>query len=190
MSTNKQNPEESNPPDERRVTDPVTHLPITIRNVTDVELERIPPAPPFEKSSAGPKPREGRRKDSNALSVEIEQVVRDALSKTWWEDPIGDARRAKVQVALVAAIATCFGSLGSLVIWQIYSKIFGGFGWMAVLFAPLACCILGIGVGAAALSVGIFQHDPDEVPVPPPLASLPFTTFHLLIVCLGGDESR
>ncbi|KAJ3516134.1 hypothetical protein NLJ89_g1313 [Agrocybe chaxingu] len=123
---------------EREVTDPITHLPLTIHDIDDVELERIPPAPPdAEVKNIRELRGADTAEETNRHHWGMEDVIWEALEGNWWEDPIGDQRLARIQTSAVAAAAAASGGL-----------------------SPVACCLFGFGVGAAALLFGAFQRPP------------------------------
>ncbi|KAF8150751.1 hypothetical protein B0H34DRAFT_791097 [Crassisporium funariophilum] len=154
---------------ERTVTDPITHLPLTIHDATSVELEQIPPPP----STAEHKQQREERgadteEDTNRRHADMEDVIHESVNGNWWEDPVGDQRRTRVQTAIVAAGAATVGALGAIIMWSFVGTVSGkaaGLGWVGVLLAPLACCLLGLGVGASALSFSLFQREPEHRPV-------------------------
>lgn len=148
---------------EREVTDPVTHLPLIIHDGDAAELERIPP--PLSSLEAK-KAEEDRgahsQEDSNARHNDVETVVRETLHRNWWEDPIGDQRKTKIQIGLFAAVAASLGAFGALFMWSAVSKIFGTHGsissWLGLLLLPFVCCSLGVLVGFAAVNSGQFTN--------------------------------
>ncbi|KAH9481678.1 Meiotically up-regulated gene 190 protein [Psilocybe cubensis] len=153
---------------EKEVTDPVTHLPLTIHDADTVELERIPPPPTATEEK---RIREERGADSqeetNARHSDMERVVDEVVHQAWWEDPIGDTRRARIQTSAVAAVAASLGAFSMLILWSVFARVLGrkqsgsGLGWMGFFLAPFVCCFLGLGVGAAGLALGIYQKPPD-----------------------------
>lgn len=153
---------------EQEVTDPITHLPLTIHDADTVELERIPPPPTAAEAK---QIREDRGADSkeetNERHSDMERVVEEAVHGKWWEDPIGDQRRTMIQTSAVAAVAASLGAFGMLILWTLFSRILGGkqsgsgLGWIGFLLSPFVCCFLGLGVGAAGLALGVYQRPPD-----------------------------
>lgn len=135
---------------EREVTDPVTHLPLTIHDTDAVELEQIPPPPTWSEARKQAENRgENTTEESNERHHDIEAVVREVLSGSWWEDPIGDQRRTDLRTSMVAAGAAAVGALGALISWSVICRLFGG--WLGFLLSPIICCALGLLVGYIAL---------------------------------------
>ncbi|KDR78890.1 hypothetical protein GALMADRAFT_244535 [Galerina marginata CBS 339.88] len=149
---------------EREVTDPITHLPLTIHDADAVELQRIPPPLTASEEKKHREKDGGETKQAtNARHAGMEDMVRETLHGKWWEDPIGDQRKTRIQTSVVAAGAATVGTLGALVLWSFFSAVLGnggkaGLGWVGIFLAPFACCLLGLGVGAAGLSLGVYQH--------------------------------
>ncbi|KAF8199670.1 meiotically up-regulated 190 protein [Pholiota molesta] len=141
--------DESSKANEREVTDPITHLPLTIHDTDAVELERIPPPPTATQEKKLDAQRGSNSKeDTNARHVDMESVVRQVLDANWWEDPIGDQRRARIQISLVAAGAATVGAFSMVVLWSSFGSAFGGQGsgvslWSFISMLVL-CCILGL----------------------------------------------
>ncbi|KAF4614105.1 hypothetical protein D9613_007866 [Agrocybe pediades] len=163
--SNDKNPTKHN---EHQVTDPVTHLPLTIHDADQVELERIPPPPSTIDEK---KIREQRgadtKEETNARHSDMEDVVEEMVHGKWWEDPIGDQRRTRTQTSAVAAVSAALGSFASLVLWSLTGKLFGSgdgrMSWFSFFLTPFMCCFLGIGVGAVSMSLGLYQHRPDPL---------------------------
>ncbi|CAA7266908.1 unnamed protein product [Cyclocybe aegerita] len=156
---------------EREVTDPITHLPLTIHDIDNVELERIPPAPPdAELRNIREQRGADTAEETNRHHWGMEDVIWEALEGNWWEDPIGDQRMARIQTSVVAAAAAASGGLCGFIFWSTLGNLFGtkgyGMGWLGYILAPVACCLFGFGVGAAALLFGAFQRP--SSPEPPP----------------------
>jgi len=153
---------------EREVTDPITHLPLTIHDADSVELEQIPP--PLS-TAEELKEREKRgadtKEDTNARHSDMEAVVREATQGTWIEDPIGDQRRTRIQTSIAAAGAATVGAFGALLMWTAFERVKGhttSLGWFGFFLAPFACMMLGLGVGAAGLLLGVIQHEAKPQP--------------------------
>ena len=156
---------------EREVTDPITHLPLTIHDADSVELEQIPP--PLSTADEI-KEREKRgadtKEDTNAHHSDMEAVVREATQGTWIEDPIGDQRRTRIQTSVAAAGAATIGAFGALLMWTAFERVKGhatSLGWFGFFLAPFACMMLGLGVGAAGLLLGVIQHEAKPQPSKP-----------------------
>jgi len=161
--SNDTNPKKHN---EHEVTDPITHLPLTIHDADNVELERIPPPPSFSEKMIREKSGADMKEETNARHSDMEDAVEEIVHGNWWEDPIGDQRRTRMQTSGVAAVSAALGAFGSLLLWSFIDKLLGSGGggrtsWIGFFFAPFACCFLGLGVGAAAMSLGIYQHRPE-----------------------------
>jgi hypothetical protein len=152
--------------DEREVTDPITHHPITIHNADSVELEQIPPPPTADEQK---KIRQERgadtKEETNARHVDMEAVVREATEGKWWEDPIGDQRRTRIHSAGVASGSAAAGAFSVIIVWYTFRWAIGrpdsrGLGWWGFLLAPFVCIILGLGVGISVLVLNVFQEKP------------------------------
>ncbi|KAJ8072423.1 hypothetical protein PM082_015982 [Marasmius tenuissimus] len=138
--------------DERTVTDPVTHQPISIHDNTSVELERIPPS----SLSRG----EDEPQDAKDPRDGMEKAVDRELGKGWWEDSVGTERRLRTQAAVLAAVAAGIGGSMTLVISQLLSRSFGGGG--SSVWADLFVGTIGSTVMALALGGGIFFYGQRE----------------------------
>jgi len=186
---------------EREVTDPITHLPLTIHDADSVELEQIPP--PLSTADEL-KEREKRgadtKEDTNARHSDMEAVVREATQGTWIEDPIGDQRRTRIQTSIAAAGAATVGAFGALLMWTAFEKVKGhttSLGWFGFFLAPFACMMLGLGVGAAGLLLGVIQHEAKPKPSKPhhdsedARVSGYLTTYDLIsFLCAGKDAQQ
>ncbi|TFK33962.1 hypothetical protein BDQ12DRAFT_690365 [Crucibulum laeve] len=158
---------------EREVTDPVTHLPLTIHDVTDVELEQIPPPDELEFGSITekkPKKQDEQKmkEESNQRHVGVEKTLHDVTHRGWWRDPAGDQDRARIQTAFVAAGASGVGAFGAWVVWWLAEKLTGGrrgngsttlWTLLDIFLVPFGCSVLAICVGMAALSFKLVQPE-------------------------------
>ena len=96
--------------------------------------------------------------------------MREATQGTWIEDPIGDQRRTRIQTSAVAAGAATVGAFGALLMWMAFERVKGhttSLGWFGFFLAPFACMMLGLGVGAAGLLLGVIQHEAKPQPSKP-----------------------
>lgn len=150
---------------ERSVTDPVTHQPVQIHDVSKVELEQLPP-PPTEKHET-----EAVKADDGHSSYErhqhMDQLVHEVTEGNWWEDPLGDQRRTRVQTSLVAGASAGAGLLGVVMLYWTFNDWFGrtgSWGVIDVICVVIGCVLLGIGVTAASVSFRLVQEDAKTVP--------------------------
>lgn len=153
---------------EREVLDPITHLRLVIHDITDVELNQIPP--PLSTSE--------ERKRERALSsqkvageetsrhhYEMENIMREVTQRGWWHDPGVDVNLARMQVAIVAGVTAGISSISGLFLWWFLGLFMGRskrFGWLDLFILPLGCCLLAFFVGLAALSFKLLQTQPDQ----------------------------
>lgn len=148
---------------ERKVTDPVTHLPLLIHDANSIELERIPPPPSKneeQKVNAGNGDGVASTNDRHA---KMEQALFRATHQGWWANPGGDQNKLKVQISMVVAASASLGAFGSLLFWLPFSShSLGTFSFMALLVIPAICCILGIAVGANAHMLSFFNTDREQ----------------------------
>lgn len=156
---------------ERQVLDPITHLPLTIHDVTDVELEQIPlPLSTSEDRRRATASASQRRRDvarSNLEHHEMEQLVNEVTHKGWWHDPGADPDHTRMQAAVVAGAASGIGAMTVSILWWFFGLFVGhskGFGWLGLLALPLGCCFLALLVGFSVLSFKVFQAPPDSLP--------------------------
>lgn len=155
--------DESSKTNEREVTDPITHLPLTIHDTDAVELEKIPPPPTaIQEKKLDAQRGSNSKEDTNARHVDMESVVREVLDANWWEDPIGDQRRARIQISLVAAGTATVGAFSMVVLWSYFGSPVGGQGSGVSLWSFISllilCCALGLLVGLAGMSLRFLQN--------------------------------
>ncbi|KAG6844863.1 hypothetical protein H0H87_002986 [Tephrocybe sp. NHM501043] len=143
---------------EREVTDPVTHLPLTVHDHVSGELDDLLPRLSEEQDQLSPDQRnEDEKDDSKQHHVGLEHIIGEELRRRRWQLP-GDSdvqSRTKIETAIVAACATAaVGPLGLIGLWA-WSKIFGrsGFGWFELLSGTIGCLVLALCVGACVLFV-------------------------------------
>ncbi|KAF5343509.1 hypothetical protein D9756_011603 [Leucocoprinus leucothites] len=106
---------------EREVIDPITHLPLIIHDITDVELEQIPPplstAEERQRASAPVTHQHAygfespRTVETNLNHDKTSRLVYDLTHKGWWTDPGVDLERFRVQAAVVAEVLRVSGRL-------------------------------------------------------------------------------
>lgn len=122
---------------EREVTDPVTHLPLMIHDNTSVELAQIPSSEPGDTNE-----RQNITKVSNERHAGMENLIREEMTKGWWNDPEENEGRRRIECAIVAAVAAGIGGTGTLAI----SWIMGGSktGWCNLLVANFGSGLLAI----------------------------------------------
>ncbi|KAF9485177.1 hypothetical protein BDN70DRAFT_871562 [Pholiota conissans] len=152
---------------EREVTDPITHLPLTIHDTDAVELEKIPPPhTAAEEKKLNEQRGADSKEESNARHFDMEHAVQEMLDANWWEDPIGDQRRARVQTSTVAATAAAVGAFFMMLLWSFFARLFGGktygIGVLGFLLLPFVCCTLGLMVGLAGMSMVLYQKNTKE----------------------------
>ncbi len=153
---------------EREVLDPITHLPLVIHDITDVELDQIPP--PLSSSEERKReralaPQKAAREETNRHHYEMEHIMREVTQKGWWNDPGADKDRARMQAAIVAGAAAGISSVGGVILWWIFGLFVGRsgrFGLLDMLIVPFGCCLLAVLVGLATISFKLFQPPSDQ----------------------------
>lgn len=135
--------------DEREVTDPVTHLPITIHDATDVELECIPPPPSTPQLQ--PEEEDAQKLDSDKRHKAMEDLVEKETDGRWVDT---DERERKT--AFVAGAVATFGALvlfactlaaaGRQGIW---------FGFVEVTIGVFGCGVVGLGTRFAVVGISV-----------------------------------
>lgn len=142
---------------EREVTDPVTHLPLTIHDHVSVELEQIPPHPSKSQDKHSPKHHEeNEAADSNKRHATMERVVDNETHRGWWNEPGDVESRRKIRDAITAAGAAAIGGPGGLMLLWFWSKLLGrsSFGWVELFFGTLSCLVTAVAVGGCVLFLG------------------------------------
>ncbi|KAF5349112.1 hypothetical protein D9756_009453 [Leucocoprinus leucothites] len=159
---------------EREVIDPITHLPLIIHDITDVELEQIPPplstAEERQRASAPVTHQHAygfespRTVETNLNHDKTSRLVYDLTHKGWWTDPGVDLERFRVQAAVVAGGAAGFGATVGLFSWWIVGFFFSrrNFTIVDLFILSLGCCFLGLAVGVAILSLRLVQPRPSQ----------------------------
>lgn len=146
---------------EREVTDPVTHLPLTIHDNTSVELEQIPPREP-----ASFKPEISEKKDdSNERHAAMESLVHDVIHQGpgWWKDPREDENKRRVQTALVAGVATGVGGIGSFGLFSLLGRGGAKFEWSILFMGSLGCLVMALATTAFVLfTPALWEAQPIE----------------------------
>jgi ABC-type nickel/cobalt efflux system permease component RcnA len=151
---------------EREVTDPVTHQPVLIHDVSKLELEQLPPPPTAKDEKIALKTDDGR--SSYRRHQHMDQLVHELTHGNWWEDPLGDQRRTRVQTALLAGAAAGSGLLLLLMLYSTFNDWVGrgGSKWGVIdaLCLIVGCVLLALGVTAAAVSFRLVQEDAKAIP--------------------------
>ncbi|ESK94680.1 meiotically up-regulated 190 protein [Moniliophthora roreri MCA 2997] len=145
---------------EREVTDPVTHLPIKIHDTTSVELEQIPPP-----SSSEVKAAEDKQEDTQKHHDGMEDVVKEEMSKGWWED-VNTERRKRTQAAVIAAVGAAVGGTLSLSLSRLLGSLFGvtgGFIWTDLLIGSVGSFALALGIGGTVFYWGQYEKTKDKL---------------------------
>ncbi|KAF6745721.1 meiotically up-regulated 190 protein [Ephemerocybe angulata] len=146
---------------QRLVTDPVTHQRVQIRDVSKLELEQLPP-PPTDKEE-----KERIAADDGASSDKrherMDALVQEITHGNWWDDPLGDQRRTRVQTALVAGASAGAGAFGGILCyWSLMGR---GSGLTIDLIALVIGCIcLSGAVAFASVSFRLIQEDAKTAP--------------------------
>jgi hypothetical protein len=151
---------------ERTVTDPITHLPLTIHDVSKLELEQIPPPPTYKQEKEAALSRNdaevsGRRHNN------MEALIHELTDNNWWEDPLGDQNRARVQTAVVASAAAGVGAFGGIILYWLFNAItgrHGSAGFIDLVAVVTGCAVLTVCVGVAALALRLFQRPARSAP--------------------------
>ncbi|KAJ4482616.1 meiotically up-regulated 190 protein, partial [Lentinula aciculospora] len=136
-------------PNEREVTDPITHFPITIHDNTSIELEQISPPRSDSKATEGMSNEETNKQ----RHIGLEQVVREETNKGWWEEDNHDRTRT----AIVAGLSVSVGVYSTLILLKILGRVFGtsssvhGFGILDIFIASVACTLLSMTAGFVVL---------------------------------------
>ncbi|KAI5788385.1 hypothetical protein EDC01DRAFT_659889 [Geopyxis carbonaria] len=150
---------EQQKPGERQVTDPVTHLPVTLHDNTSTELERIPPPPADPQEQ--PDDESLRIKDNEQRHADMQTLVDEETKKTW-VDKEETERRAAVQAATVTAVATAFGTcMGMTWAMGIAKKNGIAFGWIDMFVGMAGCGVLGIAVAGIVYMMMLPRHMED-----------------------------
>ncbi|KAF8253956.1 hypothetical protein K440DRAFT_618525 [Wilcoxina mikolae CBS 423.85] len=143
----------------QEVIDPVTHLPITTHDITDEELERIPP--PLESPQPQPEDEILRKDDSDKRHDAMIELVQDE-TKGRWVDYAEMERRGRVRAAFVAGATA---ALGTLLVFMWAVAVAGrdgvGFGWVETGVGVIGCGVLGVGTAAAAWVFTGVEDDSD-----------------------------
>lgn len=135
----------------RDVTDPVTHIPITIYDATDQELERIPP-PPATPQEQPPEQRE-RKTDSDRRHDEMNRLV-EAETDGRWVDVEERMQQSRLRAAVIAGAAAA-GAAGVMNFW---AAVMPGWWWVRIIWTVVGCVLLG---GAAGGAVWMFAEGGD-----------------------------
>ncbi|KAF9071785.1 hypothetical protein BDP27DRAFT_458697 [Rhodocollybia butyracea] len=139
---------------ERKVTDPITHLPVTIHDSTSIQLERIPPPYSDSKATEGLNSKEV----NSQRHTGIEQVVLEETNKGWWEED----NSGRTRTAFITASSVSIGGYSTLILSKLLGRIFGtsseGFSVLDLFIGSVGCTLLA--VVAAFL---ILHHDTEDV---------------------------
>jgi hypothetical protein len=142
----------------REVTDPVTHLPISIHDATDKELERIPPPPASPQEQ--PEEETARREDSDRRHDAMNVLVEEETNGRW-EDREETLRKGRVRAACVAGVATAVAS-EVMFLWALSVAGSEGIGFRAAeaFVGAVGCAMMGV---ATAVAVWVFTAtEPEE----------------------------
>ncbi|KAK7050938.1 hypothetical protein VNI00_005050 [Paramarasmius palmivorus] len=144
----------SSKPNEREVTDPVTHLPVTIHDTTSVELEQIPP--PSTSEAKNTKDDQGGTQEHHDG---MEDVMEEELNKGWWED-VNTEKRKRTQAAVLVAGSAAIGGTLSLSVSRLLGGLFGATGgliWTDLLIGSVGSVALGLGLGGLVFYWGQYE---------------------------------
>jgi len=129
----------------REVLDPITNLPLTVHDVTDLELEKLPPSlSTVEERHRAPTQEYCPQQCENGLILDRVE---------WWSNSDSYLDHLRIQTALVAGVTAGFGAILVLFSWWLLKclssrQIFH----LADLFILVTdCCLFGIGVGVATV---------------------------------------
>jgi hypothetical protein len=141
----------------RQVTDPVTHLTVSIHDTTDKELERIPPPPASPQEQ--PKEENARREDSDRRHDAMDNLV-ERETKGRWEDREEKIQKGRVMAACVAGTATV-GATTVMFLWALVVAGSEGIGLKAaeVVIGIAGCVVMG---AATVVVVWIFTATQPE----------------------------
>lgn len=130
---------------QREVTDPVTHIPITIHDATDTELERIPPPPATPQLQ--PEDEGERKEDSDQRHDEMNTLVEHETDGRW-VDVEEREQKSRLRSALVAGAAGA-AAAAAMFIWAVLVVRGSSRGMFIVhcTLATVACVLLGAGAG-------------------------------------------
>ncbi|KAF8656951.1 hypothetical protein AX16_002306 [Volvariella volvacea WC 439] len=122
----------------REVTDPITHLPITITDHTSIELERV-----FPSSVAGaegsPEETRDEQEQSQKRHDSLDRLLQDETRRRRWYSPVEFESKFKTNSALAAGLGAGLGAIGSLLFLAIIGKTAG---FVSVVCALLNCIAL------------------------------------------------
>ncbi|KAF8992248.1 hypothetical protein BDQ17DRAFT_1332438 [Cyathus striatus] len=95
----------------------------------------------------------------------IEVRILKTLEAAWWDDP-QDENRARVQAALISGGAAGLGTFAAWAVRDVSVSVLGGsrrWGtWWDLIFVPVGCVVLVLGVVAAGIGFGLVQHPAHE----------------------------
>ncbi|KII94416.1 hypothetical protein PLICRDRAFT_172066 [Plicaturopsis crispa FD-325 SS-3] len=135
----------------REVTDPITHLPITIHDNTSEELGSVRLPPAASSPQRQPKDEGERAEDSERRHDTVQRLV-DKEGRENWADPQSTERRRKIESFLTALASGGAGVLGGLVLAASFAR--GRYTFLAT-----AACL------ASVLATGVYAllHRPLDV---------------------------
>jgi len=145
----------------REVTDPVTHLEISIHDATDTELERIPPPPASPQEQ--PESTAERKDDSDLRHDEMSTLMKEE-TKGRWTDYGERERRGRLRAAFVAGVATA----GATVVMFLWAMMMAGsegvrFLFLEMVAGSVGCAVLGLGAGAMVWTYTAVADDSGDV---------------------------
>jgi len=131
----------------RKVLDPITNFPLTVHDVTDVELEKIPPSLSTERHRVSTQESCLQRRENGLILDYVE----------WWSNPDSYLNHLRMQAALVAGVTAGFGAILVLFSWWLLRSLSSRqISPIADLFILITdCCLFGIGVGVVTVSFSL-----------------------------------
>ncbi len=141
----------------REVTDPVTHLPVTIHDMTEQDLKNAPenqPAPGSgdQRSLTGPG---GADKAKSQLDREARELQEgyDGMQSLFPAPYFGDAKREVVETVR-AALTVGFGVISSLsVLWLLVISFMESTSWILPLHSSLVTLLAALGAAGTTYCV-------------------------------------
>ena len=171
----------SNENGRRKVLDSITNLPLTVHDVTDVELEKIPPSP----STVG-ECHQATTQES-CLQRHENELILDHVE--WWSNPDSYLDHLRIQAALVAGVTAGFGAILVLSSWWFLRSLSSRqILPLADLFISITdCCLFGIGVGVVTVSFSLPCNNLSAIDQVPPSSQHPSRS-HLRETGFGSDS--
>ncbi|KAH8835048.1 hypothetical protein DL96DRAFT_1729312 [Flagelloscypha sp. PMI_526] len=156
---------------ERQVTDPVTHLPVTVWDLTSIDLERIPPTLFSDHDDSESRSISELAEESNKQHANTAKLVHNDISRGFWPNTPAEENRARLGKAMVAGSAAALGS--------VMSRFVSRFTHNSMVAGLLNTGILSIStfvffIFFEPLWFKPFRPRPEEAPKPKPRASSKF----------------